>query len=224
MRFGLIILSLCLVPGLADAAQRKRLPDFFGQSFDAVSAQPLADYPLGGPRATPVKVDETGAIGSDGVPMPPPRPGATASTGPRLSARQASREGERRVVATAQGQPASRSAPLPAPAEKGAAQTVRLATAQPATPAVAAPAPGAPFALKVPANVRIRSGTSFAFDSRDYQLASLEGLGVNERCTPEKGGRCIRHPMRSLREAIAGRTLQCRAAVDGPATKLTCTR
>ena len=62
MRIFLLMLAFCLVPALAEASPKKRLPDFFHQSFEAVSAQPLADYPLGGADVAAARSDETGAI------------------------------------------------------------------------------------------------------------------------------------------------------------------
>jgi hypothetical protein len=87
----------------------------------------------------------------------------------------------------------------------------------PMPPRRSAPAatPSRAFALKVPADVRIRSATAFTVDNRTYQLVSTEGLGIDRSCTNEASGRCIYHPMRALKRAIAGQTLQCREASEG---------
>jgi hypothetical protein len=74
---------------------------------------------------------------------------------------------------------------------------------------------GKAFSLKIPADVRIRSATVFTVGSRTYQLVSTEGLDIDRSCTNEASGRCIYHPMRALKRAIAGQTLQCRQAADG---------
>jgi hypothetical protein len=75
--------------------------------------------------------------------------------------------------------------------------------------------PGKAFALKIPADVRVRSATAFTVENRTYQLVSTEGLGIDRSCTNEASGRCIYHPMRALKRAIAGQTLQCRQAEEG---------
>jgi hypothetical protein len=74
---------------------------------------------------------------------------------------------------------------------------------------------GKAFALKIPADVRIRSATTFTVKDRTYQLVSTEGLDIDKSCTNEASGRCIYHPMRALKRAIAGQTLQCRQSVEG---------
>jgi hypothetical protein len=75
--------------------------------------------------------------------------------------------------------------------------------------------PSKAFALKIPADVRIKSATAFTVDNRTYRLVSTEGLGIDRSCTNEASGRCIYHPMRALKRAIAGQTLQCREAAEG---------
>ena len=250
MRASLALALILVASGVAFAAERKRLPDFFEQSFDAVAAKPLAPY-------VPEKADETGAIPPDGVPMPPQRPDVAddivIKRKPLMKAAGASKaiaaddhSGTPATVrrprnvsvqmvssvpaaaiapGTAAAQPVP-AAPAPGPLRSSVTQaSPRPAAAQqpPAATVVASAAPtaatsvsqsasksGGAFTLKVPASVRISGATSFVVDSRHYQLASLEGLGVDTRCTPEANGRCIRHPMRALKQAIAGKTLQCR--------------
>src|SRR5262245_55787019 len=71
MRVGLGLAFVFLASGLAFAAERNGLPDFFNDSFDAVAQKPLAPY-------SPDKPEETGAIPQAAVPMPPERPEVAA--------------------------------------------------------------------------------------------------------------------------------------------------
>jgi len=71
------------------------------------------------------------------------------------------------------------------------------------------PVNGERFSVTVPPTVRIANDKTFIVGKDRYALASLEGLDVSQRCVKEANGRCMRRPMRWLKEAIAGRTLQC---------------
>ena len=245
MRFWLASLLIALLPGLSFAAERKKLPDFFLQSFEAVEEQPLTPYEAG-------RAEETGAIDGTFVPEPPPRPEVKMASTPQRTRRtrrletSASRQRQVAAVSPKEAPPPGTSAEAASLAAQSmprpAAPAPPLPTLTPATQKVAAlipaskaiapkpdPSPAASaskeaFTVKVPANVRVKDATSFVVDNRRYQLASTEGLGVNTKCVQQANGRCIRRPMRSLKEAIAGRTLQCRPASDGAGERLACTR
>jgi hypothetical protein len=75
--------------------------------------------------------------------------------------------------------------------------------------------PAVPVTLNVPANVRVRDRSSFIIGKTVYRLATTDGLGINTRCSVEKGKGCFWRPMRSLKVAIAGATLFCRPATGG---------
>jgi hypothetical protein len=156
MRLAYAVLCLIVLPGAAGAAEGNGLPDFFDQSFEAVAAKPLAPYSTANGGA-----EETGAIPSDDVPLPPKRPGSNDSS--------------------------------------------------------------SAFALKVPENVQVKDARSFVVEKRRYVLASTDGLGLETNCTQEANGHCIFHPMRALKQAIAGRTLQCRS-VEDEADRIACGR
>jgi hypothetical protein len=117
--------------------------------------------------------------------------------------------------------------------ETGAiATTEKVSTEVPAPPerpadaqdidAKAQPIRAGSFTLKVPQNVRIKDRQSFAIGGDFYRLASTKGLSVSQECVPQPKGGCMRRPMRALKQAIAGRTLQCRHLGDG--FRVECTR
>jgi hypothetical protein len=83
-----------------------------------------------------------------------------------------------------------------------------------------APRPDGPpsITIKVPANVRIISGSMFRVGSDVYRLTDPETL-TRDPCKRGTPG-CIRHPMRYLRLALQGATLRCERA-DGAFNVLT---
>lgn len=69
------------------------------------------------------------------------------------------------------------------------------------------------LSLKVPGSVRIRSGSTFTIGSDTYRIEDPETVTA-ESCKRRSRG-CTRRPMRSLKQAIAGATLQCTSSKDG---------
>jgi hypothetical protein len=75
-----------------------------------------------------------------------------------------------------------------------------------------------PLTLKVPSSVRVRSGSTFSIGSASYRLKDVDSI-ASDSC--KRGSRsCKRHPMRTLRQAIAGATLKCSAVTSGSSTIL----
>lgn len=107
---------------------------------------------------------------------------------------------------------------------------VHVAGPSPATAAAVVPTPvtpmadSYPLALAVPERVRLIDGSAFRLGEDRYRLTSLDAVGVVQGCAVTRGRRCISHPRRALREAIAGRTLHCRLADQGSGreTMVTC--
>jgi hypothetical protein len=235
MRSWLASLTICLCATPSLAGDASKLPDFFTQSFDAVSAQPLqamapaekpaaaaevAAVPASPPVDAAMRAEETGAIAHD-VPTPPRRPGEPAAAPVVKVAAPAAK-----IVAPVAAKPAAPAAVKPAAtaAAKPAAPAEPMVVAAASSVGSAPPPLGAAFSLAVPASVRIKSPLSFTFGGRSYDLVSTDGLNVRTECTKEANGRCIVHPMRNLKEAIAGQTLQCRPAGDGPNARVACQR
>jgi hypothetical protein len=80
-----------------------------------------------------------------------------------------------------------------------------------------------PLTLKVPSSVRVRSGSTFTIGSESYRLKNVDSIATDSCRRGSRG--CKRHPMRTLRQAIAGATLKCSASTSGSSTILSeCTK
>jgi hypothetical protein len=75
-----------------------------------------------------------------------------------------------------------------------------------------------PLTLKVPSSVRVRSGSTFTIGSASYRLKDVDSIAPDSCKRGSRG--CKRHPMRTLRQAIAGATLKCSASTSGSSTIL----
>jgi hypothetical protein len=89
-----------------------------------------------------------------------------------------------------------------------------VASTSPVDPGEAASVPVPPrrddpetITISIPKDVRVRDRATFLVGKTVYRFASLEGI-VKDPCG--KSRRCMRRPMRSLKQSIAGASLRCK--------------